>query len=98
MDDLSNSEKQSLIEKSVSNNEISPVSNFRSRWTHRLVVFCILATELCERLTFFSITGNLVIFATNELGYSSIQAVTVSLIFVGKKVTFVTKNIVKTGL
>ena len=47
------------------------------------VVGTILSTELCERLTFYSIQGNLVLFLTNYLQFSSTDAVTISLIFQG---------------
>ena len=51
----------------------------------RLVTACILFMELCERLTFYSITSNMVIFGTNKLGYTTGEAVNVNFIFTGKK-------------
>ena len=50
----------------------------------KLTILCILGTELCERLTFFSVSGNLVILSTNVLGYTSADAIIISLLFVGK--------------
>ena len=47
------------------------------------VVLCILCCELCERLTYYSIGGNLVLYCTNELQYTSADATTVAFIFTG---------------
>lgn len=47
------------------------------------VMMLILVTELCERLTYYSIIANLVLFCTNKLHYSSPDASTVTLIFTG---------------
>ncbi|PIK49803.1 putative solute carrier family 15 member 4-like [Apostichopus japonicus] len=47
------------------------------------VVLCILFTELCERLTFYSISANLVLFCTSVLKVESATALTISLAFTG---------------
>ncbi|XP_022104743.1 solute carrier family 15 member 4-like [Acanthaster planci] len=47
------------------------------------VVLCILVCELCERLTYYSIAGNLVLYCTNVLKFSSADATTISFIFTG---------------
>ncbi|XP_071506265.1 solute carrier family 15 member 4-like [Diadema antillarum] len=47
------------------------------------VVLCILFCELCERLTYYSIIGNLVIYCTNELGYTSANAAVIVGAFSG---------------
>ncbi|XP_071829540.1 solute carrier family 15 member 4-like [Apostichopus japonicus] len=47
------------------------------------VVLCILFTELCERLTFYSISANLVLFCTSVLKVDSATALTISLAFTG---------------
>lgn len=47
------------------------------------VVLCILATELCERLAYYSVVANLVLYCTSVLGYSSNDAATISLVFTG---------------
>ncbi|KAL8604553.1 hypothetical protein ACOMHN_015837 [Nucella lapillus] len=47
------------------------------------VVLCILATELCERLAYYSVVANLVLFCTSVLGFTSNNATTISLIFSG---------------
>ena len=48
-------------------------------------VVCILFTELCERLTFYGISGNLVLFATDSdhLGLSPSTASIVAYVFQG---------------
>ena len=50
----------------------------------RATVLCILFVELIERMTFYSINGNLVLFCTNVLLYTSTQAVTINLVFTGR--------------
>ncbi|XP_025095030.1 solute carrier family 15 member 4-like isoform X1 [Pomacea canaliculata] len=44
---------------------------------------CILMTEMCERLTYYSVVANLVLFCTSTLKYSSNDATTISLVFSG---------------
>lgn len=48
-----------------------------------LVVICILLTELCERLTYYSVLANLVLFCTTTLEMTSSQGSSVSLVFSG---------------
>ena len=48
------------------------------------VTLFILMTELCERMTYYSIVSNQVLFCTNFLNYQSVDAVTINLIFQGK--------------
>ena len=43
----------------------------------------IMSAVLLERITYFSIIGNLVLFCTNTLKLSSTLAVTVNLVFTG---------------
>lgn len=47
------------------------------------VVASILVTELCERLTYYSVVANMVLFCTSELNFSSEQASVVTLVFSG---------------
>lgn len=47
------------------------------------VVLTILLTELCERLTYYSVVANMVLFCTSVLDMSSDDASVVTLIFAG---------------
>jgi len=46
-------------------------------------VICILATELCERLTYYSVVANQVLFCTNVLKIDSSGASMINYVFVG---------------
>ena len=48
-----------------------------------LVVICILLTELCERLTYYGVTANLLLFCSNELDLDPPWPSTVSYLFIG---------------
>lgn len=48
------------------------------------VVLCILVMELCERLTYYSIVANLVLYCTSRLEYNSETAYYIVQIFSGK--------------
>ena len=52
-----------------------------------MVVLCILATELCERLTYYSCLANMVLFCTTTLEMTNNDASSVSLVFSGKMLT-----------
>ncbi|KAL3877174.1 hypothetical protein ACJMK2_034920 [Sinanodonta woodiana] len=47
------------------------------------VVVCILLTELCERLTYYSIVANMVLFCTSKLRMTSDEASNVNWVFSG---------------
>ena len=47
------------------------------------VTSCILVTELCECLTFYGLTANLLLFASNELDLNSPWPSTVNYLFHG---------------
>ncbi|XP_055875435.1 solute carrier family 15 member 4-like [Biomphalaria glabrata] len=47
------------------------------------IVLCILFVELCERLAFYGVNANLVLFCTSILDFTSNDATNVSLIFSG---------------
>lgn len=51
--------------------------------TRYLVVLCILVIELCERLTYFGITVNMVFYCQNVLKLASPLPSTINLIFQG---------------
>ena len=48
-----------------------------------IVVLSILVLELCERLTFYSVVANMVLFCTSILKMSSDQASVVTWVFAG---------------
>ena len=52
--------------------------------TRYLVVLCILVIELCERLTYFGITVNMVFYCQNVLKLASPLPSTINLVFQGK--------------
>ena len=49
-----------------------------------LVVLCILVVELCERLTFYGVTVNLVFYCKDVLKLASPLPSTITLAFQGK--------------
>ena len=49
-----------------------------------LVVMCILLTEMCERLTYYSVAANVSLFGTSKLKYTSAEAADIMNIFSGK--------------
>ena len=72
-------EKSSQSDTPTARNEEQ--SLFTSGRLH--IVLCILFCELCERLTYYSIAGNLVLYCTSALDFSSEDAATISLVFSG---------------
>ena len=62
----------------------------RSKKATVKVVLCILVMELCERLTYYSILANLVLFCTSRLGFNSETANYIVQIFSGKTSLFFT--------
>ncbi len=47
------------------------------------VVLCILFTELCERMTYYGISGNLLVFLNTDLQVDSALASSIVLAFTG---------------
>lgn len=89
MASLDPDETQPLLKKEVNKHEMeakekeAAVKRPMSRQQLR-VVGCILMCELCERLTYYSVTANVVLFCTTLLKLESTTAATVSLVFSGK--------------
>ena len=58
-------------------------ASFRRRVRTCFTTGALLIAVLLERISYFSIVGNLVLFCTNGLGLSSTVGVTVDLVFIG---------------
>ena len=85
MTDSSIDEISPLILRSVRN---SKVLDERTENERKLSVWLILLSAGCERLAFYSLAGNLVLFLTsNNICWSSTHSIIVSLIFLGKRNT-----------
>ncbi|XP_063446992.1 solute carrier family 15 member 4-like [Mytilus trossulus] len=57
----------------------------KPRFTRKrlLIVGSVLMTELCERLTYYSVVANLILFCTSTLDISSTDAARINLVFSG---------------
>ena len=66
----------------------------RSKRTRYLVVLCILFVELCERLTFYGVTADLVFYCKDILKLASPLPSTITLAFQGE--VFVSWYLLKT--
>jgi len=58
-------------------------ASFRRRVRTCFTTGALLTSVLLERISYFSIVGNLVLFCTNGLGLSSTVGVTIDLVFIG---------------
>lgn len=58
-------------------------NHFKGRGQKLLVTLCILITELCERLTFYGLTANLILFCGSELGLKAPLPSTINYLFQG---------------
>lgn len=63
-------------------------ASFRRRVRTCFTTGAILIAILLERMSYYGIVGNLVLFCTNGLGLSSTTGVTIDLIFIGKLYTY----------
>ena len=79
------SENTPLLRDSPKEPANGNVKKFPRQSIFTCAIVCILFTELCERLTFYGITGNLVLFATNKdhLGMNPDNASILTLMFAG---------------
>lgn len=70
-----------------SSTQMRNVHNFNERESESEVdvfaVACILLTELCERLVYYSVLANMILFCTSKLDMSSTTAATINLVFSG---------------
>ncbi|KAK3591726.1 hypothetical protein CHS0354_019495 [Potamilus streckersoni] len=67
-----------------SDNETKLVPETQGRLRDRIaVIACILVTELCERLTYYSVVANMVLFCTSKLKLTSDEASNVNWVFTG---------------
>ncbi|CAG5117050.1 unnamed protein product, partial [Candidula unifasciata] len=46
-----------------------------------VTTLCILVTEMCERLTYYSIVANLILFCTSHLDIPQTTATTINQVF-----------------
>ncbi|XP_078658480.1 solute carrier family 15 member 4-like [Branchiostoma floridae x Branchiostoma belcheri] len=47
------------------------------------ITFCIFMVEVCERIVYYAIVSNLVLYCTRDLHFTSTEAVIISLVFSG---------------
>ena len=64
-------------------NITSPTQHFTGRGKRNFATLLILLTELCERLAFYGLTANLVLFCKDKLQLPSPWPSTIVLVFVG---------------
>ena len=77
-------ERCPLIQDDHKRQQPNSITEQRSRRTKYLVVLCILFVELCERLTFYGLSANLVFYCKNVLKLASPISSTIALVFQGK--------------
>lgn len=91
----SDDEKSPLIQDRSANHDsvailsstssfVRDAAHFSGRYHKLLATMCILLTELCERLTFYGLTANLVLLCKDQLALPSPLPSTITLVFIGK--------------
>jgi hypothetical protein len=81
-DDNSVNERAPLVFRTSS---VSVKTDNRTQFQRRLAVWSILLAVGFERLAFYSLAGNLVLFLTsNSIGWSPFHGITALLSFLGK--------------
>ncbi|KAK3091507.1 hypothetical protein FSP39_020322 [Pinctada imbricata] len=71
------------IRETKSPTDVTQDDDVRLSGDKLLVVVCILLCEFCERLTYYSVVANIVLYCTSTLKLPSTDASTVSLVFSG---------------
>ena len=77
-------------------NITSPTRNTQhstGRGSRNFATLLILLTEFCERLAFYGLTANLVLFCKDKLGLPPPWPSTIVLVFVGEYQVYIFNNI-----
>ena len=79
---ISGSSSRGLASSGASRSSVTN-EHFTGRRQKLLVTLSILVTELCERLTFYGLTANLVLFCSSELNLEAPWPSTISYLLQG---------------
>lgn len=78
-----NNDLLSTSHRASRNSSFNNRNQITGRRRKTLVVICILVTELCERLTYYGLRANLLLFASSELNLDPPWPSTVIYLFSG---------------